>query len=315
MDPTTSSKLPIYSAIAANIGIAISKFVAASFTGSSAMMSEGIHSIVDTGNGLLLLLGIKKSKQKPDEMHPFGSGKSLYFYSLIVAVLIFSIGGGMSFYEGIMHIKHPEPLTDPFWNYIVLGIAMLFEGASLVLAIKKFPYRPQKQSLWEAIKMSKDPSSFAIILEDSAALIGLFVAGLGVYLGHSFNNPYFDGAASIIIGILLATIAVLLANESKGLLLGESAHPYIVENIAHLVSENSNIRSAGKPLTMHFGPNEILLALDVQFVKGLSANEVEKTIADLEKKISQQHPAINRIYIEAKAISENREENTNEGQP
>lgn len=311
MNPNASSKLPIYAAIAANVGIAISKFIAAAFTGSSAMLSEGIHSLVDTGNGFLILLGIKKSKEKPDEMHPFGRGKSLYFYTLIVAILIFAIGGGMSFYEGITHIQHPEPLTDPTWNYIVLAAAMIFEGSALAISIKNFPKRRGGQSLWQAIKVSKDPSSFAVILEDAAALIGLVIALLGVFLGHQFNNPYFDGGASILIGILLAVMAILLARESKGLLLGESALPYIVKGVAQIVAEDNNIRSAGRPMTMHFGPNEILLALDVNFSRGLSATEVEKTIATLEKRISQQYPAINRIYIEAKGISENREEKKN----
>lgn len=311
MNPNASSKLPIYAAIAANVGIAISKFIAAAFTGSSAMLSEGIHSLVDTGNGFLILLGIKKSKEKPDEMHPFGRGKSLYFYTLIVAILIFAIGGGMSFYEGITHIQHPEPLTDPTWNYIVLAAAMIFEGSALAISIKNFPKRREGQSLWQAIKVSKDPSSFAVILEDAAALIGLVIALLGVFLGHQFNNPYFDGGASILIGVLLAVMAILLARESKGLLLGESALPYIVKGVAQIVAEDDNISSAGRPMTMHFGPNEILLALDVNFSRGLSATEVEKTIATLEKRISQQYPAINRIYIEAKGISENREEKKN----
>jgi cation diffusion facilitator family transporter len=307
MATANSSKIAIYAAIGANLLIAVSKFIAAGFTGSSAMISEGIHSLVDTGNGLLLLLGIRRSKKAPDAHHPFGHGKELYFWSLIVAILIFSIGGGMSFYEGIAHIRNPNPLTDPTWNYVVLGLAMLFESIALFLALKNFNATRQGRGFWQDLKASKDPANFAVIFEDSAALLGLIVAGLGVFLGHQLDNPYLDGAASIVIGVILSVIAIFLAYESKGLLIGEGADTRILDSIARLVKADAAIQSANPPLTMHFGPNEVFLALDVHFRPDLSALEVEKAVDRIEKTIRQQHPDIKRIFIEARAVSTERE--------
>jgi cation diffusion facilitator family transporter len=301
--PKSSSRIAIFGAIAANTAIAISKFVAAGFTGSSAMISEGIHSLVDTGNGFLLLFGMKKSQLPPSAAHPFGQGKSVYFYTLIVAVLIFAIGGGMSFYEGIIHLQDPSPLSDPFWNYIVLALALVFEGAALYVAVKNFPPRAPGQSMWQAIRHSKDPSSFAIILEDTAALLGLLIALAGVYLGHTLENPYFDGAASILIGVVLSSTSVFLAIESKGLLLGEAAHPATIASIRSLAGQDENVVGFSHPLTMHLGPTDILLALDVHFRQGLTATEVAQTVARLEQRIREEHPAIQRIYIEARPLS------------
>jgi cation diffusion facilitator family transporter len=307
MANANSSKTAIYAAIGANLAIAISKFVAAFFSGSSAMLSEGIHSVVDTGNGLLLLYGIKQSQQAPDRNHPFGHGKELYFWSLIVAILIFSIGGGMSFYEGISHIRHPKPLTDPTWNYVVLGMAAGFESLALYLALKQFNSTRRKgQSFMKAIRESKDPSNFAVIFEDTAALLGLVVAALGVFLGHQLNNPYLDGAASLVIGLILSAIAIFLAYESKGLLIGEGADPEVLESLLEIIRNDPDILNARPPLTMHFGPNEIFLALDVNFQPELTAVEVEHTVVQLEKRIRQEHPDIKRIFIEARAINPDR---------
>lgn len=298
----TSSKLPIYGAIAANLAIAVAKFVAAGITGSSAMISEGIHSLVDTGNGFLLLLGIKRSKIAPDSRHPFGHGKEVYFWALIVAILIFSIGGGISFYEGFIHIKHPQPLSDPTWSYVVLGLALIFEGAVLIIAIKKFPKLRKGQSFWQGIKSSKDPAAFAVIFEDVAALLGVFIALAGIYLGHQFNNPYFDGAASIAIGIVLALVAVLLAYESKGLLIGEGAAPHILKSINQLVLSDTAIERADLPLTMHLGPTEVVLALELKFKEGMTTLEIEKSIIRIESAIQKEHPEIKKIFIEAKSF-------------
>ncbi|HEV7349308.1 cation diffusion facilitator family transporter [Telluribacter sp.] len=306
-----NSKTAIYAAIGANTAIAISKFIAAGFTGSSAMLSEGIHSVVDTGNGLLLLHGIRQSKKSADEKHPFGHGKELYFWSLIVAILIFSIGGGMSFYEGIIHIKNPKPLTDPTWNYVVLAMAAVFESIALYLALKQFNATRSNQDFWKAIRASKDPSNFAVIFEDTAALLGLIVAALGVFLGHQFNNPYIDGAASLIIGLILSAIAIFLAYESKGLLIGEGADPAVLESLVVLINEEPTILNAKHPLTMHFGPNEVFLALDVNFLPELTAVEVEQAVEKLERKIKQAHPDIKRIFIEARAISTDRSTSQN----
>ncbi len=311
MGNANSSKTAIYAAIAANAAIAISKFIAAGFTGSSAMLSEGIHSVVDTGNGLLLLHGIRQSKKAADDQHPFGHGKELYFWSLIVAILIFSIGGGMSFYEGIIHIKNPKPLTDPTWNYVVLGLAACFETIALYLALKQFNATRNGQNFWKAIRASKDPSNFAIIFEDTAALLGLIVAAIGIFLGHEFNNPYIDGAASLVIGLILSAIAIFLAYESKGLLIGEGADPAVLESLVVLINEEPSILNARHPLTMHFGPNEVFLALDVNFLPELTAVEVEQAVVKLEKMIRQAHPDIKRIFIEARAISADRSTSQN----
>jgi cation diffusion facilitator family transporter len=302
----SGSKLPIYAAIAANLAIAIAKFVAASFSGSSAMVSEGIHSLVDTGNGGLLLLGIHKSKKPADDNHPFGHGKELYFWSLIVAILIFSIGGGMSFYKGISHISNPAPLTDPTWSYVVLGLAFVFEGAALFFALKNFKKQKGNYTYWKAIKLSKDPGSFAVILEDFAALLGLLVAFAGLFLGHYFNDARYDAYASVLIGVLLAIIAGVLAKESKGLLIGEGANPEMSNSIIKIVHSDEAVDKAKKPLTMYFGPNEVFLAIDIRFKKNQSSLEIEKAVCRLEKDIRHSHPIVKRIFIETSSFTESK---------
>jgi len=301
---TSGSKLTIYAAIAANLGIAIAKFVAAAFSGSSAMMSEGIHSLVDTGNGGLLLFGIHKSKKPADDNHPFGHGKELYFWSLIVAILIFSIGGGMSLYKGISHISDPTPLTDPFWNYVVLGLAFLFEGAALLFSLKNFKKQKGNNSYWKAIKLSKDPGSFAVILEDAAALIGLLIAFAGLLLGHYFEDARFDAYASVLIGLLLAVIALILAIESKGLLIGEGANPEMSASILKIVHADVAVDKAKKPLTMYFGPHEVFLAIDIRFKKNQSSLDIENAVCRLEKDIRDSHPIVKRIFLETSSFTE-----------
>lgn len=298
------SKKAIYAAIAANLAIAVSKFTAAAFTGSSAMISEGVHSVVDTGNGGLLLLGVRRSKKPPDEMHPFGYGKELYFWTLIVAILIFAAGGGISIYEGILHLLHPAPLGDPTWNYVVLGAAMVFEGAALLYAYRQFRKTAGQQPLFSAIHASKDPTNFTVLFEDAAALLGLVAAFLGVYFGHRLQNPYLDGAASVAIGLILAATAVLLAYESKGLLVGEGADPAVLRQIRHLAEADPAVERIRSPLTMHFGPDTVLLTMDVQFRQGLSGIEVEQAVDRMEKSIRDSHPSIRRIFIEAESITE-----------
>ena len=298
------SKTAIFAAIGGNLAIAIMKFAAAAFTGSSAMLSEGIHSLVDTGNGGLLLLGIHKSKQPADATHPFGYGKELYFWSLIVAVLIFGVGGGISIYEGIVHLIHPSPLEDPFWSYVVLGLAVVFESIVFVIAFRAFQaLKGEDENIWQAIKSSKDPTTFTVLFEDAAALLGLIVAFAGIFLAHYFINPYLDGAASILIGVILASVAVFLAYESKGLLIGEGADPETLENIRKLAEAAAGVEKVINPLTMYFGPRTILLTVDIEFDKKLSAMEVEEAVDRLEKNIRSQYPDIKHIYIEAGAIS------------
>lgn len=297
------SKLPIYGALTANIGIAIIKFVAAFFSGSSAMLSEGIHSTVDSGNQLLLLLGISRSKKPADESHPFGHGKELYFWTLIVSILVFALGGGMSAYEGISHIQHPQPLKDPFWSYMVLLAAMVFEGASFYVAIHKFNQIKGSGSFWHELRGSKDPTLFAVIYEDGAALLGLLIAFAGIFLGHYFQNPLLDGMASVLIGVVLCLVAVIMVIESKNLLVGESADIDMVRGIHQLVKEDPDVCTLRPPLTMHMAPQEVLLALDVQFQQGLSGHKLTEAINRLENNIRQAFPEVKRIFVEARNLT------------
>ncbi|MEH2458133.1 cation diffusion facilitator family transporter [Nostoc sp.] len=298
-----SSNKTIYAAMGANLAIAISKFIAASFTGSSAMMSEGIHSVVDTVDQLVLLLGIRRSQKPADASHPFGYGQELYFWTFIVALLVFAIGGGMSIYQGIIHLINPSPLEDPKWNYIVLAIAILLEGFSWIVALREFLPTKGKQNFWQAIKNSKDPTVLTILCEDTAAILGLIVAFIGIFLGHLFNNVYLDGIASIIIGIILAIVAVILARESKGLLLGESAAPQTIANIRSLSKTEPGVKEVIRVLTMQLAPQEVLLNLEIQFSQNLTGEEIALTVESLEVKISQKHPEIKQIFIEAKSLT------------
>ncbi|MEH1928513.1 cation diffusion facilitator family transporter [Nostoc sp.] len=298
-----SSNKAIFAAMGANLAIAITKFLAASVTGSSAMMSEGIHSVVDTVDQLVLLLGIRRSQKPADASHPFGYGQELYFWTFIVALLVFAIGGGMSIYQGITHLINPSPLEDPKWNYIVLAIAILLEGFSWIVALKEFLPTKGKQNFWQAIKNSKDPTVLTILLEDTAAILGLIVAFIGIFLGHLFNNVYLDGIASIIIGIILAIVAVILATESKGLLVGESAAPKTIANIRSLSKTELGVKEVIRILTMQLAPQEVLLNLEIQFTQNLTGEEIALTVENLEIKIRQMHPEIKQIFIEAKSLS------------
>ena len=301
-----SSNKAIYAAMGANLAIAITKFIAASLTGSSAMMSEGIHSVVDTVDQLVLLLGIRRSKKPADASHPFGYGQELYFWTFIVALLVFAIGGGMSIYQGIIHLINPSPLEDPKWNYIVLAIAILLEGFSWIIALREFLPTKGRQNFWQAIKNSKDPTVLTILCEDTAAILGLIVAFIGIFLGHLFNNLYLDGIASIIIGIILAIVAVVLARESKGLLVGESAAPKTIANIRSLSKTEPGVKEVVRILTMQLAPQEVLLNLEIQFAQNLTGEEIALTVESLEIKIRQMHPEIKQIFIEAKYLSANR---------
>lgn len=296
------SKTAVYAAVVGNLAIAVMKFAAAALTGSSAMLSEGIHSLVDTGNGGLLLLGIRLSKKPPDAAHPFGYGKELYFWSLIVAVTIFGVGGGISIYEGILHLIHPQPLEDPTWSYVVLALAFVFEGIVLAIALRQFLALKGQRGVWQSIRASKDPTTFVVVFEDAAALLGLMVAFLGIYLAHRLGNPYLDGTASIVIGSLLSSVAVFLAYESKSLLVGEGADPRTLESVRALAAADPAVESIARVLTMHFGPNTVLLTLDVQFDGRASASEAEAAVLRLEKVIQREHPEIKHIFIEARSL-------------
>jgi cation diffusion facilitator family transporter len=298
----SESRTAIFAAIAGNLAIAATKFVAAAITGSSAMLSEGIHSLVDTGNGGLLLFGVRKSKKPPDAAHPFGHGMELYFWSLIVAILIFALGGGMSVYEGVIHLTHPNPIGDPTWNYVVLGFAIVFESISFYFAIKAFRKEMGDQGVWQTVHTSKDPTTFTILFEDSAALLGLLVALVGIFLAHALNMPHLDGVASITIGVILGVVAGFLAYESKGLLIGEGVNPKTLKSIRAIAGADPAVAEVRKALTMHFGPREVMLTLGIGFQKDLTAAEIAAAIDELERKIRDRHPEVKYIFIEAKSL-------------
>jgi cation diffusion facilitator family transporter len=306
----SASKTAIVAAIFGNVAIAVTKFIAAAFSGSSAMLSEGIHSLVDTGNGGLLLFGLHKSRKPPDFTHPFGHGKELYFWSLIVSITIFALGGGMSFYEGITHLAHPQPLTNPFWNYVVLGCAFIFEGTTWLFGWKAFRMVKGRRGVLEAIHKSKDPSSFIVVFEDSGALLGLVVAFCGVFLGHELNSPYLDGIASVVIGFVLALMSVFLAYESKGLLIGEGVERETLQRIRALVEADTGVEHVSRLLTMYFGPHEVMLALEVKFRDELSAVGVRAAVARLQKSVRKEHPDITRIYFASESVAADNSDET-----
>lgn len=293
------SRVVVYGALAGNTAIAVTKFIVAGITGSSAMLSEAIHSTVDTGNSVLLLVGMQRSKRSSDVAHPFGYGREIYFWSLIVAVLIFGLGGGMSIYEGIQHIRDPEPLTDPKWNYIVLAAAAVFEGISFGIGIRAVFKAKGDQPFWTALHNSKDPSTFTVVAEDSAALAGLALAAMGVFASHYFDMPALDGAASIAIGLLLAVVAVLLISESRGLLIGEGIDKDTARAVRDMVEQDAAVIKSGFPLTMYLGPEEVLMALDVEFKEDMAAEQVFESVRRIESAIRARFTRVKRIYIES----------------
>ena len=296
------SKLAVYGAIAANLAIAVMKFAGAAVTGSSAMLSEGIHSLVDTGDGVLLLVGMRFSQRKADERHPFGYGKELYFWSLIVAVLIFGVGGGVSVYEGILHVLDPVALEDPYWNYVVLGLAALFEGSSLAIAVRQFRRDKGEVPFAKALRTSKDPTVYTVMAEDSAALLGLAAAALGIWGSHAFDRPALDGAASIVIGLLLCGVATVLIRQARRLLVGAAVDAEMAAEIRRIAAAEGPVRRAAWPLTMYFGPDDVLLALDAEFEPGLPAEEVQAAVNRIERTIRARFPEVKRIYIEARQV-------------
>jgi cation diffusion facilitator family transporter len=310
--PAESTKV-IYAAIFANLAIAATKFTAAAITGSSAMVSEGIHSLVDTGNGGLMLLGVRRSRKPADAMHPFGYGKELYFWTLIVAIVIFAVGGGISAYEGLLHVLHPKPVEHPVWNYVVLALAVVFESYSFTVAFNAFQSAKGEQSIWQSIDTSKDPTTYTVLFEDSAALLGLVVAFAGVFFAHALDNPFFDGTASILIGIILSVVAVLLAYQSRDLLVGEAVDPKTLENIRRLAESDPRVEGVKNALTMHFGPHTVLLAMDLRFRSDLSAAEVEETIDRLEEAIRKEHPDVKHIFIESESLTSTHQRKTASG--
>ena len=293
------SRIAVYGAIAANVAIAATKFVVAGITGSSAMLSEGIHSAVDTGNGVLLLIGRRLSERKATPEHPFGHGKELFFWSLIVAVLVFGLGGGLSMLEGIQHIMNPAPMRDPKWNYFVLFAAAIFEGTSFTVALRVFLREKGDRPFWAALHASKDPMTYTVLGEDFAALAGLAVAALGIFISHYYNLPQADGAASIAIGVILAGVAVLLIREARGLLIGEGIRADTAAEIRRLLDAHPLVRRVGPLLSMYIGADQVLLTLDAEFDPRASAADIAAAIKELEAAIRERFDKITRIYIEA----------------
>ncbi|MCH8824522.1 MAG: cation transporter [Planctomycetes bacterium] len=298
-----SSKKVIYAALVGNALIAITKFIAASLTGSSAMLSETIHSVVDTCNQLLLLYGLKRAKKPADERYPFGHGKEVYFWSFVVAILIFAVGAGVSIYEGIHQVLNPTPIDRPMINYIVLAFAVVFEGAAWLFALTEFTKAKGKWGYLEAVSRGKDPSIFVVLFEDSAALIGLAVAFIGVLLSHLTGIIIFDGIASIIIGLVLGGTAAWLAYETKSLLIGESATKSVIEGIRKIVTAQPGVEKVNEVLTMHMGPDFVLLNLSVEFADEKTANDLEKLITKIDREIKQAFPEVKRIFIEAETAA------------
>jgi cation diffusion facilitator family transporter len=297
------SKLAVFGAIAANVTIATMKFVGAAATGSSAMLSEGIHSLVDSGDGLLLLVGMRLADRPPDERHPFGYGKELYFWSLIVAVLIFGVGGGVSIYEGILRLLEPQPLEDAGWSYAILGGAAVFEGTSLAIAVRQFKRSIADAPFWRSLRTSKDPTLYTVMAEDSAALAGLGAAAIGIFGSHSLGLPAFDAGASIVIGALLCGVSTLLILQARKLLVGEAVDTGTAEAIRAIAQGEPSVHRAGWPLTMHLGPDDVLLALDAEFKTGVAAEEVSQAVNRIEAAVRQRFPEIGRIYNESRRVS------------
>jgi cation diffusion facilitator family transporter len=287
----------VIAALAANLGIAVAKFVAAAISGSSSMLTEGFHSVVDSFNQLLLLYGKHRGQRRPDVAHPFGYGRELYFWSFVVAILIFAVGAGVSVFEGIAHLKNPEPLRDPLVNYIVLGVSFLLEGSSWAFAVREFAEANRGQRWWSAVRKSKDPAGFIVLFEDSAALAGLIVAGMGVWASQAYGDPRIDGAASIVIGVLLGVVAGLLAREAKGLLIGEGADPAVVAKVRAIVSRRPEITAVNHVRTIHTASESIFVAISADFRDSLTMGEAELLIEAIESELKAAEPMLSSIYI------------------
>jgi cation diffusion facilitator family transporter len=299
----SGSKTVIYAALAGNSLIAATKFVAATVTGSSAMVSEGIHSLVDTGNQALLLFGLRQARKPPDERFPFGHGKEVYFWSFVVAILIFGLGAGISIYEGVAHLLAPTELRNPLVNYAVLGLALVFEGAAWTVAFREFRKTKGKLGWLRAVQASKDPTVLVVLFEDSAAMLGLLIALAGVALTQATGDPTYDAAASIGIGCVLAVTAAWLAAETKGLLIGERARPDVVEDIRRICRDLGKVERVNEVLTMHMGPEYVLATLSLEFADALTITDLERTIEDLNQRIRAAHPEVKKVFIEAESVA------------
>jgi cation diffusion facilitator family transporter len=301
MAAQSGSRIVVYAALAGNFLIAVTKFIAAAFTGSSAMLSEGVHSLVDTGNELLLLYGLHRAAKPPDREHPFGHGRELYFWSFVVAVLIFALGAGVSIYEGVRHVMQPEPMENATVNYIVLGLSIVFETASWLVALREFRREKGELGYLAAIRESKDPTTFTVLVEDSVALLGLLIALAGIFAAQALDMPVLDGVASIGIGLLLAATAFFLARESKNLLLGEQALPAVQQAILLAAQADEEIRHVNGVSTSQIGPHVVIAALSAEFEDHLTTPQIEACIERVEAAVRSRHPEVLSIFIKPQA--------------
>ncbi len=297
MAKPSGSRLVVYAALVGNLCIAIAKFVAAGMSGSSAMLSEGVHSLVDTTNELLLLYGLHRADKKPDTVHPFGYGRELYFWSFIVALLVFAAGAGVSAYEGILHIRNPEPATNHTVSYVVLGISFLFEGGSWWVALREFRATKGSMGYFEAFRRSKDPSTFTVLLEDSAALLGLAFAAIGLAAAQWLDMPELDGVASLCIAGVLALTAFLLARETKGLLVGEPAHPSVARRIMAVADTDADLRKANGVTTMQMGPDQVVAMLSAEFEDDRTTPQIEACITRIERAVKAEYPELVALFV------------------
>ncbi len=299
----SSSRVVIYAALLGNLLVAVTKFAAAFWTGSSAMLSEGVHSLVDTGNELLLLYGIRRAAVRPDREHPLGHGREIYFWSFVVALLVFVVGAVVSFLEGMSHILHPHPIENPAVNYVVLGLSALFDGTTWWMALRNFKGHKPYGELIGAVRDSKDPPSFMVLFEDSAALIGLFVAFVGSFLSVQLELPVLDGVASLIIGGVLAATAAVLARETKGLLIGERADPAIADSITRIAEEMDGIAHANGIITVHLAPQQIVVALSLEFDDALRTPEIEAKVGELERRVCAAQRAVVVLFVKPQSAA------------
>ena len=297
------SKIVVYAATAGNALVTLTKFIAAGWTGSSAMLSEAIHSVVDTINQLLLLYGMHRAEQPPDELHPLGHGRELYFWSFVVALLMFTLGAGVAVYEGVQHLLQPHPIVDPNVNYVVLGLAAVFESASLAVALREFRAAKGELSYYEAMRRSKDPPSFIVLFEDSAALLGIAIAFGGTFAAEYFGIPIFDGIASVTIGLLLGLTALALARESKGLLLGEPASRSLREAVMEIVRSRAEIERGQIVFTVRLAPDQVVVALALEFRDALTTLQIEVATATLEREICDRMPEVIAIFVKPQSVS------------
>lgn len=297
----TSTRTAIIAALIGNLCIAVTKGIAAAVSGSSAMLSEAVHSVVDTGNEVLLLYGQHRSTKPADDKHPFGYGRELYFWSFVVALLIFALGAGVSIYEGVIHIMHPEPITKAWINFTVLGLSLLFEAVSWWFGWTSFNRTRQGRGVWLTFRASKDPTSFMVLFEDTAALIGIVIAAVATALSLHFDQPWIDGAGSILIGLLLTLVAVLLARESKALLIGERASPEIARTIRRLAGSEPCVARVIDVTTSQLSPDQVIASIALDIEDALRVPEVVALIRRLEQKITAEHPELLRVFIRPEA--------------